>query len=514
MKEKLQLLSILMFVVGILIIVGLGGKSLGEPNEVYQVYLNGKKIGLIASEQKLLDLIDKEQTSIKEQYKVDKVYPPTGLNIEKIYTYSNKLSDTDDIYNQIKDAEPFTINGYTVTITYPEKEVKNTDDENVDSKSVEDKIIKEPLKIYIFDDDLIKTSLKEVAETFIGKNELKNYEDGTQSEINETGEVITSVYFEETITIKESLVPIKEHIFRDSDELTQYLMYGTNEQQEKYTVKVGEDLHKIANDHKLNIDELLIANPKYPSGNALLSPGETLNVGLINPLVSVTYRKTVVSDVDVPFTTQTVKDDNKYTDFKQTTSAGVKGVSRLTQDVLYVNGEIQTLNITQSKVIKEPIPEVVTVGTKKVGSFVNYNSTTFSSSDFSWPTLSPFMIVSRFAWRGGVFHRGIDIVVSHGYGSPIYAIADGEVWKTGTGTMEGQYVTIKHSETLYSQYMHLSKIGVKVGQKVSREQRIGSMGNSGKGVTGTHLHLGIWTGGAPYLNGSTVVDPCKSVFRC
>ena len=460
-------------------------------------------------------MIDKEQTSIKEQYKVDKVYPPTGLNIEKIYTYNNNLSNTQDIYNQIKDAEPFTINGYTVTITYPEKEEKNTDDGNGEEvEEPTEPIKKEPLKIYLFDDELIKTSLKEVAETFIGKDELKNYEDGTQSEINETGEIITSVYFEETITIKESLVPIKEHIFRDTDELTQYLLYGTNEQQEKYTVKVGEDLHKIANDHKLNIDELLIANPKYPNGNALLAPGEVLNVGLINPVVSVTYRKTVVSDVDVPFTTQTVKDDNKYTDFKQTTSAGVKGVSRLTQDVLYVNGEIQTLNITQSKVIKEPIPEVVTVGTKKVGSFVNYNSTTFSSADFSWPTLSPFMIVSGFAWRGGAFHRGIDIVVSHGYGSPIYAIADGVVTKTGTGTKEGQYIEVKHSDNLYSQYMHLSKIGVKVGQKVSRQQRIGSMGNSGKGVTGTHLHLGIWTGGPPYLNGSTVVDPCKSVFRC
>ena len=62
--------------------------------------------------------------------------------------------------------------------------------------------------------------------------------------------------------------------------------------------------------------------------------------------------------------------------------------------------------------------------------------------------------------------------------------------------------------------MHLSKIGVSTGQTVKKEQRIGSMGHSGKGVTGTHLHLGIWVGAPPYLNGSTVVDPCRSVCRC
>ena len=112
-------LTILMFIVGY-------NKSIsGTPVEVYQVYLDGKKMGLIASKNELLDLIDKEQSSIKDEYGVDKVYPPNGLDIEKIYTYETELANVNDIYNNIKDSENFTIDGYDVTITYNEDKVIN-----------------------------------------------------------------------------------------------------------------------------------------------------------------------------------------------------------------------------------------------------------------------------------------------------------------------------------------------------------------------------------------------------
>ena len=143
---------------------------------------------------------------------------------------------------------------------------------------------------------------------------------------------------------------------------------------------------------------------------------------------------------------------------------------------------------------------------------MNYNSSSFSTGDYSWPTNSPFIITSRFEYRWGTFHKGIDISGT-GYKSPIYAIADGEVYSTGYGKNEGNYIVIKHSEKLYSQYMHLSYIGVSKGQHVKREQRIGGMGSTGFS-TGIHLHLGIWLDAPPYMPGTTVVDPCRSVFRC
>ena len=52
-----------------------------EASKAYQIYLDGKEIGLIKDENELYSLINKEQQNIKDQYGVDYVYPPDGLDI-------------------------------------------------------------------------------------------------------------------------------------------------------------------------------------------------------------------------------------------------------------------------------------------------------------------------------------------------------------------------------------------------------------------------------------------------
>ena len=52
-----------------------GHKQNVEPKELYKVYLKGEAIGYIENKELLESYIDKAQTSIKEKYKVDKVYP-------------------------------------------------------------------------------------------------------------------------------------------------------------------------------------------------------------------------------------------------------------------------------------------------------------------------------------------------------------------------------------------------------------------------------------------------------
>ena len=76
---------------------------------LFQVYLNGKKIGLIKSDQELYDLIDTEQAQLKEKYNVSKVYPPHGLKVTAIKTYDKRVIEARDIYNKIKNQAPFTI---------------------------------------------------------------------------------------------------------------------------------------------------------------------------------------------------------------------------------------------------------------------------------------------------------------------------------------------------------------------------------------------------------------------
>ncbi len=502
MKGKILGVFITIIFSVLIFFAGMDARTLGNPSVAYQVYLNGEKIGLIANKDDLLNLIDSEQSEIKKKYDVDKVYPPSGLDIKKMYTYNNDIVDVNTIYNNIKDIEPFMIEGYRATITYTEEKITN-DGEVIPPG--------DPVHLYMLDKDIFEEALYNTAKSFIGAEELEEYNEGTQKEITETGEVITSVYFRETMTIKKDLISTEEHIFFDESELSKYLLYGTLEEQEKYVIQEGEDLDTIADNHNLNIEELLIANPQFTSANVLLSPGEEINVGLISPLINVVYNKTVVDDIEVAYKTDVINDSTKYTDYEEVTSTGQNGVKRLTQSITYINGEIQSLDIVQQKTIKEAINEVVVRGTKQA-SWSGYYTNYMGNATWSWPTISPFIITSRFKYRWGRMHQGIDIS-GCGYGSPIYAVKEGTVYYIGTNknASEGLSVYIDHGNGIVTQYMHLSKILVKEGQTVSREQKIGLMGCTGS-CTGTHLHLGVWQG-KPY-QGGIALDPCESIFEC
>lgn len=503
MKTRIMGFFICLLVGVLLFFTGMDTREVGSPVEAYQVYLNGEKLGLISSEDELLNLIDKTQSNIREQYHVDKVYPPEGLDIKKIYTFNDNIESVDKIYKKIEEAEPFTIEGYTVSIIYTKDRIVN---------DVE--VIKagKPVYLYLMDKKIINDALYKTAEAFIGKDNLKKYDDQIQEEITDTGSIITSVFFDETITIKKDLISTSAKIFEDADELSRYLLYGTLDKQNTYVVKDGEDLSKIADKNHLNIDELMVANPQFTSSTVLLSEGDEVNVGLIQPLINVVYRKTVVEDVVVPYTTVKEKDDTKYTDYKQVKQNGVDGLSRVTQDIKYVNGEINSLVVVNKEEIKPTVDEITVVGTKSYsgGGYYTYTSADVTD-DWYWPTLTPFMFSSKFEWRGGRQHLGIDITGT-GSGSPIFAANDGIVSESAYHSSMGYYVLINHGNGYFTQYMHLKrKPPVNVGQMVSRGDKVGEMGSTGNS-TGTHLHFGLWKG-VPYVGG-TALNPCTTIFRC
>lgn len=93
---------------------------------------------------------------------------------------------------------------------------------------------------------------------------------------------------------------------------------------------------------------------------------------------------------------------------------------------------------------------------------------------------------------GGAPHNGIDIAA--GYGSPIKAIADGEIIANGKNDGWGNWVAIKHPSkfNLVSIYGHMSSLSfLQVGTQVIAGQVIGYEGKTGA-ATGSHLHLSIY----------------------
>lgn len=507
MKDKIISFLFTGIMIILVFFVGMDTRKLGDPTEAYQVYLNGKKIGLISSKKTLLDMIDNEQTMIKESYGVEKVYPPNGLSINKVYTYNHDIVSEDQIYNEVKEQESFTIEGYTVTITYNENS----------SSTILDKGLKE-LKIYTLDKEIVKKALYNTAIAFIGEDQLESYESKTQSEIVDEGEKLTSVYYAESITIKKDYISSKEKIFTDVDELSMYLLYGTTEKQKTVNVKATDDLETIADNNNLNILELLVANPNI-TRDTLLIEGQEINIGLINPVVSVTYGKKVIETVEIAFNTTYVDDDTKYASYQETTTEGQNGKTKITQDIIYVNGDIKSLVISNKEVITPVIDKVITRGTRGYsGGYWGYGNE-YGTDAYYWPTATPFIITSTFKWRWGKHHNGID-VSGAGFGSPIYSSTSGTVievnngcpsrgyYGSSCGSGYGNHIKIQAPNGYIIYYAHLTnQMMVSVGQTVSQGQLISYMGNSGSS-TGTHLHFQIND-----TNGQAL-DPCKEAFRC
>ncbi|HRH70292.1 MAG TPA: peptidoglycan DD-metalloendopeptidase family protein [Flavobacteriales bacterium] len=107
------------------------------------------------------------------------------------------------------------------------------------------------------------------------------------------------------------------------------------------------------------------------------------------------------------------------------------------------------------------------------------------SSGFSNKRLHPVQRVMK-------AHLGTDYAAA--YGTPILAVGDGIVEKTGHSGGNGNYVKIRHNGTYTTQYLHMRKILVKQGSAVQQGQVIGEVGSTGL-ATGPHVCFRFWKNG-------------------
>ena len=498
MHKKVFITVLITLIVGVLLFLcNMEEKVLSKANFKYQVYLHGNSIGLIDSEDDLYDLIDKSQTSIKQEYDVSNVYPPTDLKIIATNTYSNKKDNIKDVYNKIEEVDDFTVKGYVITIKSEEEEIK----------------------INVLDEEVFRTALINFVSSFLEENIYEDYIHDNQEEIVDTGSIIENMYFLEDITIKEAYISVNDKIYTDVNELTQYLLFGENPKMEYYTVKLGDTIESIAEEYELGTSDLLTINPELKSEDVVLRIGSKLNVTYINPILNYVYDLNRVSVQEIAYDIVEEKDSTKYTNFEEVKKAGQKGEELVTERFTVTNGiQAQGSEIVSSKTIKEPVDQIVVVGTKRpTGGGPSILYPPLSTGTWGWPTARPYVITSYFASRWGTHHDGVDISGT-GFGSPIYAIGTGTVVYVYSGCPArgyglsdtcggslGNYIVIDHGNNMYGLYAHNAQNNVSVGQTVSRGQVIGTMGSSGR-ATGVHLHFAI-SRGYPYSAGSYFTNP-------
>jgi murein DD-endopeptidase MepM/ murein hydrolase activator NlpD len=85
-------------------------------------------------------------------------------------------------------------------------------------------------------------------------------------------------------------------------------------------------------------------------------------------------------------------------------------------------------------------------------------------------------------------HSAVDITLPAG--TPVRAIADGRVAFAGEQFFGGRSVVIDHGGGVFSVYYHLKEFSVAEGQEISRGDRVGAVGSTGR-ATGPHLHFGV-----------------------
>ncbi len=447
--------------------------------EVYRVSLAQKKIGYIDSLDDFKKIVNANASKTKNKYNVDKVYLPDEVNVQKVYIYNPKTETARDMYERLRDEIKVSVKGYEVTI-------KGVNDVNVNGEAT----YKETLNFYVLDKEVFNQALKNAIGIYLNQKDYEAYKKGIRT-LKTGGSEYLDVNISNNITIREAIIPQDEKIYTKVEDLTKSLLFRDQEETKTYTVKENENMADIAENNKLSVRELMIANPEIKSENKLLYPGEELNVSLVKPAFVFNEKFLKEEELDIMFQTKFQDDPNMNKGQQKVLQEGVTGREKVVKEYRMQNGYLMDVQRRKSKTIKPAIDKVVARGTKVVTGFEGFNFNFppgVGGGTYLWPTPGGIRS-SGWGRRWGSFHKGLDI--ANTALSPIYAVEAGIVMEANWNRFGGgNSVYINHQNGLCTLYAHCAAYNVKRGDKVKRGQVIALVGQTGR-ATGPHVHLGV-----------------------
>lgn len=283
------------------------------------------------------------------------------------------------------------------------------------------------------------------------------------------------VNFKQKVAMKTVLVDMDE--LMEADQAVEYIRYGSTYAKE-YQVQEGDTLWDVATSAGITVAKLIEANPG-------LSP-ETMQIGQIikisrpAPLVDVLSTYENIQQEEIAYPVQEKVDQELYWGEQKLVQEGSFGRREVVYQVTLENGLEKDRKVVQQKTIKEPVPQIIVKGNKKLLASRGGNSR------LAYPTSG--VIVSPFGTRWGRAHQGVDIAANHG--TPVVAAEAGTIVWTGNRGGYGICVDINHGSGVVTRYAHLSSTAAQSGQRVERGQFIGRVGSTGNS-TGPHLHFEV-----------------------
>ena len=270
-----------------------------------------------------------------------------------------------------------------------------------------------------------------------------------------------------------------------------------------HTDKINAYLEELYNKSKPEGVECQVGfegNVKFQEGYFVLSDVKEVS-DVSDKLSALTVKAvaTVTSEVSVNYNTITNTTDKKSVGYKQVQVKGQKGVNKVTEEIVYINGVESSRKTLSTMVVTKPVDEVVLVGNAKATASKS-EITMAKNSGFMFPLPKGTWQVS--AWWGDCrIHQALDIRAPKG--TSIFAVADGTVIDTGYTNSYGYYVKVRHNNGIVTMYAHASQVCVKRGETVKQGDVIALVGRTGN-ATGNHLHFEVIVNGviknpAPYL---------------
>ena len=329
-----------------------------------------------------------------------------------------------------------------------------------------------------------------------------------------TDEANTIADFVEEVSYVQGLYPDNEKTVWDAEQLEQKLR-SKKAEAVYYTVKEGDTVSGIAQANDLTTKALMGMNSGLTE---TIHVGDQLLVSNEVNYLRVKIIKTVQRTEEIPYETEETKTSSMYVGRTKTVQEGVNGERQITELVTYIDHVAVSTKQVSAKVVKDPVPKKVNVGTKSKSSYSSSGSSSGYSSSTSpiyygsgsvstklmWPAPTAHQVSQRYGHNG---HRGMDITANGASGRPIVAAASGTVTYAGwDSTGHGYRVVINHGNGLQTGYSHCKSgsIRVRVGQQVSQGQQIASIGSTGNS-SGPHLHFEVIRNGtrvnpSPYIS--------------
>ncbi|SHH52285.1 peptidoglycan DD-metalloendopeptidase family protein [Tepidibacter thalassicus] len=426
--KKKYLLHSLVFLITVITCSGIYYSTLS-----YEVNIDGKNIGIVDSKKDVYRLIEEKKEEIKKEFKKD-VTISQKIVFNKVRVGKDKITPINVFKQNLNKVIDLSIKAYSI---------------NIDGKDV----------VFLKD--------KKSAQNVLNDIKKYNIKSLDNSKIKEIG-------FLEKVSIKEKEINISN--LKTEESACEYLLNGTDDIQ-KYIVKNGDTVWDIAKKYNLKMDDIKKANPNIDIDK--LQIDQEINITVPKPYLNVKVVEVASYEETIPYKTIYEETNALYKGEKRIKLEGVKGKRKVTAEIVKINGAIFSKNILKEEILTQVQDKVVLKGTKKPPFYMAYGV-------FSNPTRGK--LTSRFGRRWGRIHTGIDIAAP--IGTKIKAADGGKVIFSGTQSGYGKLVIIDHGNGYKTYYAHCSKLLVKKGDKVAKNQVIAKVGNTGRS-TGPHLHFEV-----------------------